>query len=65
MDEDKIIWKTIERYFKDNPSFLVKHHLESYNDFFNTGIIRLFQEKNPLHFFREQDPKNKRVSLSI
>lgn len=62
MNEDEMIWTTIERYFKDNPNFLVKHHLESYNDFFNFGITRLFQEKNPIYFFRDQDPKTKKYA---
>ena len=40
MDKDSISWKLIDKYFNDNPHNLVAHHLESYNSFFNEGIIR-------------------------
>ena len=29
-----ISWQIIETYFRDNPEFIVKHHLQSYNYFF-------------------------------
>ena len=45
---DEIIWKIISKYFDDNPKALVRHHLESYNDFFQTGIFQIFKEKNPI-----------------
>ena len=37
-------WKLIDKYFTDNPTSLVDHHLESYNDFMNNGIQRIFTE---------------------
>ena len=51
---DEIPWKILNKYFKEVPHFLVTHHLKSYNDFFNTGIIQLLREKNPIHFFKER-----------
>ena len=42
------IWKIIDSYFKENPQALVTHHIESYNDFFKTGIYQIFREKNPI-----------------
>ena len=47
--------KLLDIYFRDNPSFLVNHHLESYNDFFDTGLAQLLKEKNPIHFFKNQE----------
>ena len=41
-------WKIIDKYFEDNPQGLVRHHIESYNDFFKRGIFQIFKEKNPL-----------------
>ena len=37
--EESIIWKLIDTYFQDNPQALVRHHIESYNDFFNDGFV--------------------------
>jgi DNA-directed RNA polymerase II subunit RPB2 len=54
-----IFWKLIDKYFKDNPYYLVSHHLESYNDFFNSGINQLFKENNPIRYIdREEDDKS-------
>ena len=55
MDIDKISWKIIDKYFTDNPNNLVAHHLESYNDFFNNGINRIFRENNPIRFIERED----------
>ena len=46
---DKFSWDIIDTFFKDNPSHLVKHHLESYNIFTGIGIPRVFKENNPIH----------------
>ena len=58
---DSISWKVIDTYFKDNTSYLVDHHLESYNDFFSRGINNIFKENNPIRFIEREDkddPKN-------
>lgn len=57
-----VSWKLIDKYFVDNPNNLVAHHLESYNNFFNGGINRIFLENNPVRFIeRENDAQpNKR-----
>jgi len=54
MDET-VIWKIIDKYFEDNPTALVSHHLDSYNDFFNNGIKRIFKQKNPIKIMKELD----------
>ena len=46
--EDEVIWKIIDSHFENNPQSLVRHHVESYNDFFKTGIFQIFREKNPI-----------------
>ena len=56
---ESISWKIIDTYFKDNPSSLVAHHLESYNDFFDGGINRIFKENNPARFIERQGEDNK------
>ena len=58
MDKEDISWKLIDKYFKDNPNNLVAHHLESYNDFFGSGIHRIFRENNPIRFIEREDESN-------
>ena len=48
-------WKLIDVFFRDNPSCLVDHHLESYNDFVHNGIPRIFKENNPIRFIERED----------
>jgi len=63
MDDDLkslLSWKIIDKYFNENPNCLVAHHLESYNDFFNNGIQRIFFENNPIRFIeRDSNEKGK------
>jgi DNA-directed RNA polymerase II subunit RPB2 len=56
---DNISWKTLNTYFKDNANFQVKHHLDSYNLFFNQQLRDIIQVNNPIHFFKEQDEETK------
>ena len=44
---NNLSWEVINKYF-ENKYTLVNHHLDSYNDFFNTHIFRIINEKNPL-----------------
>jgi len=55
MDKENISWKLIDKYFNDNPNCLVSHHLESFNDFFKSGIKRIFHENNPIRFIERED----------
>jgi DNA-directed RNA polymerase II subunit RPB2 len=60
INKENISWKLIDKYFKDNPSCLVSHHLESYNDFFRTGIKRILHENNPIRFIEREDERNEK-----
>jgi DNA-directed RNA polymerase II subunit RPB2 len=51
------VWTIIDKYFQDNPQALVRHHIESYNDFFKNGIFQIFKEKNPLRLQTRFDEK--------
>ena len=56
---ENISWKLIDKYFTENPNNLVAHHLESYNDFFENGINRIFRENNPIRFIEREDEEQK------
>jgi DNA-directed RNA polymerase II subunit RPB2 len=63
-EKDKISWKIIDKFFTDNPNYLVAHHLESYNMFFNNGINRIFHENNPIRFIEREDEGNKSNNIN-
>ena len=58
-DMETISWICIDKYFEDNPNNLVAHHLDSYNDFFQTGIQNIFRENNPIRFIERKDDGSK------
>ena len=53
MDKNKVIWDIIGTYFKDNPDFAVKHHINSYNDFIEKDIPQILKERNPIRIIKE------------
>ena len=61
--EERFPWLIIDKYFSDNPNYLVAHHLDSYNAFYNEGIKRIFKEKNPIKIMKEQDPATGEFAL--
>jgi DNA-directed RNA polymerase II subunit RPB2 len=61
--EERFPWLIIDKYFNDNPNYLVAHHLDSYNSFFKEGLPRIFKEKNPIKIMKEQDTKTGEFAL--
>ena len=45
---DAQIWTIIDTYFRDSPNALVKHHIESFNNFYKNDIHSIFKESNPI-----------------
>ena len=71
INNDKYIetpWDIIESYFHDQHlDRLVRHQLESYNNFVGYQIIKTIEMFNPVHIASEQDfdPIRKKYSLEI
>ena len=63
VNNEKLVWSIIDKYFTDNPESFVSHHLESYNDFFGSGLQRIFKEKNPIKIRKDQDPKTHEFNI--
>ena len=54
--DPSLAWNIIDSFFKDDPKCLVRHHIESYNDFFTSGIFKILKEKNPIRVQSRYDP---------
>ena len=50
-------FKFIDILFRDNPTLAVKHHIESYNNFFQKELRDIMMYNNPKKFFTELDPE--------
>ena len=47
----------IDTMFKDNPDFLVRHHLDSFNAYFTGGgMSKMLRENNPIKIVKEPHP---------
>ena len=55
--DSNIVWNIIDKYFENDKYNLVSHLLDSYNDFFETGLKNIFKEKNPIQILKNQDSK--------
>jgi DNA-directed RNA polymerase II subunit RPB2 len=54
-DMNDISWSILDKYFTQDPNHLVRHHLDSYNNFYKNGIFNIFKENNPIRFLRNID----------
>ena len=61
--DEKITWKVIDTFFRDNPNYLVKHQISSYDEFFETGFANIIKEKNPIRIMKYQDPTTNEYRL--
>ena len=55
--ESNTLWRIINKYFEENPQYLVAHHIESYNDFFHKDIFDIFKNRNPIQITSAFDKK--------
>jgi len=60
---EEVSWKIIDKYFTDNPSNLVAHHLDSYNKLVKEDIYKIFRENNPIRIKESGDDDNKNECL--
>jgi DNA-directed RNA polymerase II subunit RPB2 len=60
---DTISHIIIDKLFEDNPSLLVNHHLDSFNEFYRDGIKRIFKEKNPIRIMKDQNQETGNFNL--
>ena len=63
--EETLSWNIIDRYFKDNPNVLVRHHLESYNDFLSNGIARIMKDRNPIILEKDENKETGKYNSVI
>jgi DNA-directed RNA polymerase II subunit RPB2 len=59
-------WDVINSYFRDTPNNLVKHHIDSYNDFIKNKIPLIFKNFNHQKVFRfDKENQNFRYIINI
>lgn len=46
--EESDIWKILDVYFRENPNALVRHHIDSFDQFYTTDLAQILNEMNPI-----------------
>jgi DNA-directed RNA polymerase II subunit RPB2 len=57
-------WDVINSFFRDTPNYLVRHHIDSYNDFINKKLQRIFK-KNKLLTVYQSDKNDDTLSYQL
>jgi len=68
LGEDKlndISWDILDKYFVENTHYLVAHHLDTYNDFFDKGIYNIFKENNPIRFIERKEKEQNEIKIYL
>jgi DNA-directed RNA polymerase II subunit RPB2 len=62
LKQDIMDQNIIDCLFRDNQYLFTAHHLDSYNEFFKTGITNIIREKNPIKIMKNKNEQTKRYS---
>jgi len=61
--DTEFLFSIINKYFDDNPNVLVRHHHDSFNAFYKTGLKNILTENNPITILKQQDEGTKEFML--
>lgn len=53
--DDSNTWKVLDMYVRDNPNFLCKHHLESFDNFTQSKLPEIVASLNPFVVLKNDD----------
>jgi DNA-directed RNA polymerase II subunit RPB2 len=62
--DDEVNLNIIHSFFKGDSQRLVRHHIDSFNDFYSSGIFKTFRYKNPIRIQSKYDPNLARYDAS-
>ena len=63
--DETVCWNLIDKYFRDDQYALVKHHTDSYDDFFDHRIKQIIVENNPIQIRKNFNSKTKSYDIEI
>ena len=62
---ENAVWNIINSYFENDPYNLVKHHIDSYDNFMENGITKIIKENNPIKIRKNFNEKLDEYDLEI
>ena len=64
MNIEKDTWHIINSYFKSEPEYIAKHHIDSYNDFIVKKLPQIFKEQSKQLVYRNGIPADTKLRYS-
>ena len=58
MNIEKDTWFIIDSYFKSQPEYIGRHHIDSYDDFIETKLPKIFKEQSHEIVYRDGIPSD-------
>ena len=66
MNLESDTWEIIDSYFRDIPNYIVRHHIDSYNDFVDNKNSLVFKNLNHQEVIRyDKDDNTIRYTIDI
>ena len=67
MNLEQETWEVINSYFRDIPNYLVRHHVDSYNDFIHNKIPQIMKNfhKTPPYVLIDREDRNTIYEIKI
>ena len=62
------VWAIIDTYFRDNPDYKSRHHIDSFNEFISSktnGIEYIIKRENPQLIYKDEENGKYRYHISI
>lgn len=64
MNIEKDTWFIIDSYFKSEPEYIGRHHIDSYNDFIDKKLPQIFKEHSKQIVYRDGIPTDSKYRYS-
>lgn len=61
----KDAWAALNSYFDEDPYFLTRHHIDSYDDFLDHGIHKVIQSMNPITMIKDDEMGGHRIVVDV
>lgn len=63
---EEVVWKVVDEYFKPNKGHqMVKHQIESFNDFVLRKVNQIIEGFNPIEINHQYNPENEKFKYSL
>ena len=63
--DNQSLWKIINSFMNHSGKQLIRHHIDSFNDFIDNKIPCIIKQSNPISIFHQYDPAENNYNYEI